>query len=113
MFALPLPTPCFVDLQDGNAGLIQRLVACIHRHSVQKLTHVGGEEVARTNTFWEHGEAVVHLLSFSCAQTFMTLGLSDVSTRVGLTGMQEAEKYIRDMVSQPLRALALMLICKQ
>ena len=46
MFALPLPTPCFVDLQDGNAGLIQRLVACIHRHSVQKLTHVGGEEVA-------------------------------------------------------------------
>lgn len=29
----------------------------------------------------------------------MTLGLSDVSARVGLTGTQEAEKYIRDMVS--------------
>ena len=31
-------------------------------------------------------------------QTFMTLGLVDVSSRVGLTGPQEAEKYIRDMV---------------
>ena len=56
MFALPLPTPCFVDLQDGNAGLIQRLVACIHRHSVQKLTHVGGEEVARTIHFGNMGK---------------------------------------------------------
>lgn len=28
----------------------------------------------------------------------MTVGLSDVSTRLGLGGEQEAEKYIRDMV---------------
>jgi len=31
-------------------------------------------------------------------QTFMTLGLSDVSSHVGLSGAHEAEKYIRDMV---------------
>ena len=53
--------------------------------------------------FGKVGKQSLNLLSFSCAQTFMTLGLSDVSTRVGLTGTQEAEKYIRDMVSQPLR----------
>lgn len=31
-------------------------------------------------------------------QTFMTLGLADVSARVGLRSVAEAEKYIRDMV---------------
>ena len=28
----------------------------------------------------------------------MTVGLADVSSRVGLSSEQEAEKYIRDMV---------------
>ncbi|XP_064402574.1 COP9 signalosome complex subunit 3-like isoform X2 [Halichondria panicea] len=54
---------------DGNTGLIQRLSARVHRHSVQRLTH-----------------------------TFLTVGLADVSTKLELSSEQEAEKYIRDMI---------------
>ena len=35
---------------------------------------------------------------FDFIQTFMTVGLADVSSRIGLSSEQEAEKYIRDMV---------------
>ncbi len=47
---------------------------------------------------------VLHVGSYnSCFlpynQTFMTLGLVDVASRVGLAGTDKAEKYIRDMVS--------------
>lgn len=54
--------------KDGNLGLVNRLVDGIHRYNVQRLTH-----------------------------TFMTLGLSDLSSRVGIN-CAEAEKYIRDMI---------------
>ena len=30
--------------QDGNSGLIQRLLVSVHRHSVQRLTHVSISE---------------------------------------------------------------------
>ena len=33
----------------------------------------------------------------------MTVGLADVSSRVGLSNEQEAEKFIRDMVSSTLK----------
>ena len=51
-------------------GLIHRLRDAVYRHSMQRLT-----------------------------QTFMTLSLSDVSTRVSLNSAQVAELYIRNMVS--------------
>ena len=38
-------------------------------------------------------------------QTFMTLPLVDVSTRVGLSGAQQAESYIRNMVSCKQRCI--------
>ncbi len=43
-------------------------------------------------------------LSISCdnhvlTQTFLTVGIADVSTKLELGSEQEAEKYIRDMVS--------------
>jgi hypothetical protein len=37
-------------------------------------------------------------MTFDFVQTFMTVGLADVSSRIGLSSEQEAEKYIRDMV---------------
>lgn len=55
--------------QDGNLGLVHRLREAVYRHSMQRLT-----------------------------QTFMTLSLADVSSRVNLSSAQEAELYIRNMV---------------
>ena len=55
--------------RDRNLGLVQRLETSVRCNSVQRLTH-----------------------------TFMTLGLADVSARVGLRSVAEAEKYIRDMI---------------
>ena len=37
----------------------------------------------------------------------MTVGLADVSTRLQFSGEQEAEKYIRDMVSVTMAALVI------
>jgi COP9 signalosome complex subunit 3 len=54
---------------DGNLGLVHRLRETVYRHSMQRLT-----------------------------QTFMTLSLADVSSRVNLSSAQEAELYIRTMV---------------
>lgn len=42
--------------------------------------------------------AVLVMFFTSFEQTFMTLALVDVTSRIGLTGIDEAEKYIRDMV---------------
>lgn len=50
-------------------GLIQRLRDAVYRHSMHRLT-----------------------------QTFMTLSLTDVSSRVSLNSAHEAELYIRNMV---------------
>lgn len=56
---------------DGNAGLVQRLKSRVYQHSIQRLTH-----------------------------TFMTVGLADVSSRLGLSGAREAEEHIRNMIEQ-------------
>ena len=39
-------------------------------------------------------------MTINFMQTFMTVGLADVSSRIGLGSEQEAEKYIRDMVGR-------------
>lgn len=38
---------------------------------------------------------------FILIQTFLTLSLQDMASRVQLSGPQEAEKYVLHMVSQP------------
>ena len=58
-----------LSLQDGNLGLVHRLRETVYRHAMQRLT-----------------------------QTFMTLSLADVSSRINLSSAQEAELYIRNMV---------------
>jgi COP9 signalosome complex subunit 3 len=60
-----------VFVTDGNMGLIHRLRDAVYRHSMQRLT-----------------------------QTFMTLSLSDVSSRVSLSSAHQAELYIRNMIEQ-------------
>jgi COP9 signalosome complex subunit 3 len=56
---------------DGNLGLVHRLRETVYRHAMQRLT-----------------------------QTFMTLSLADVSSRINLSSAQEAELYIRNMIEQ-------------
>ena len=60
-----------LEWQDGNLGLVHRLREAVYRHSMQRLT-----------------------------QTFMTLSLTDVSSRVNLRSSAEAELYIRNMVQK-------------
>ena len=59
---------------------------------MQRLTQVWVEQVVANRV-------TPSLTSAPLPQTFMTLSLSDVSSRVSLSSAQEAELYIRNMVS--------------
>lgn len=75
-------------------GLIQRLVARVSKHNVQTLTHVR-DKLVMNRPRW-----LVHSALLTCyIQTFMTVSLEDVSSKLQFSSKQEAEKYIRDMVS--------------
>ena len=62
-------------------GLINRLRDAVYRHSMQRLT-----------------------------QTFMTLSLADVSSRVSLNSAHEAEVYIRNMVCTSIYKLVFVMM---
>lgn len=59
-----------VFTRDSNLGLVKLVVASLYKKNIQRLT-----------------------------KTFLTLSLSDVASRAHLSGPQEAEKYILNMVS--------------
>lgn len=55
--------------RDQNMGLVKQVVKVMYKKNIQRLT-----------------------------KTFLTLSLSDVASRVGLSGPGDAEKYILNMV---------------
>lgn len=57
--------------RDTNMGLVKQVVASLYKKNIQRLT-----------------------------KTFLTLSLSDVASRAHLSGPEEAERYILNMVSQ-------------
>lgn len=58
-------------VRDGNMGLTKQVVASLYKKNIQRLT-----------------------------KTFLTLSLSDVASRVQLSGPAEAEKYILNMIEE-------------
>lgn len=56
--------------RENNMGLVKQVLASLYKKNIQRLT-----------------------------KTFLTLSLSDVASRVQLSGPSDAEKYILNMVS--------------
>lgn len=56
--------------RENNVGLVKQVLASLYKKNIQRLT-----------------------------KTFLTLSLSDVASRVQLSGPADAEKYILNMVS--------------
>jgi COP9 signalosome complex subunit 3 len=56
--------------RENNMGLVKQVLASLYKKNIQRLT-----------------------------KTFLTLSLSDVASRVQLSGPADAEKYILNMVS--------------
>jgi hypothetical protein len=56
--------------RENNIGLVKQVLASLYKKNIQRLT-----------------------------KTFLTLSLSDVASRVQLSGPSDAEKYILNMVS--------------
>lgn len=58
-----------IYVRDTNMGLVKQVISSLYKKNIQRLT-----------------------------KSFITLSLSDVASRVQLSGSNEAEKYILDMV---------------
>ncbi|XP_073968774.1 COP9 signalosome subunit 3 [Rhodnius prolixus] len=58
-------------IRDGNMGLTKQVLSSLYKKNIQRLT-----------------------------KTFLTLSLSDVASRVQLSGSQEAERYILNMIEE-------------
>lgn len=61
---------CTLICRESNMGLVKQVLASLYKKNIQRLT-----------------------------KTFLTLSLSDVASRVQLSGPSDAEKYILNMVS--------------
>lgn len=61
---------CTLLCRESNLGLVKQVLASLYKKNIQRLT-----------------------------KTFLTLSLSDVASRVQLSGPSDAEKYILNMVS--------------
>lgn len=69
-------------------GLVKQVVSSMNRKNIQRLTKV-------LSSYWCRRDVPRHIL----LQTFLTLSLADMASRVHLSGSREAEEYVLHMVS--------------